>query len=143
MKHMNEQESLDQAAVIPFRRRGGKLEYALITAMRSGKWGIPKGLIDPGETPTETAIKETLEEAGLLGHIVGAPVGTYDYDKWGTTLTVQVFLLKVDREEPDWEERPFRERRWVRAKEAIKLLAEHPAAGLIAGAISALENDRG
>jgi phosphohistidine phosphatase len=130
---------MDQAAAIPFRRCNGKLEYALVTAIRSGNWGIPKGLIDPGETPTETALKETLEEAGLRGRIIGDSVGTYDYDKWGTTLTVQVFLLEVDQEESDWEERPFRERRWVRAREAMKLLAEHPAAELIARAISDLE----
>jgi ADP-ribose pyrophosphatase YjhB (NUDIX family) len=28
-------------------------------------WGIPKGKMDPGETYTETAVRETREEAGI------------------------------------------------------------------------------
>jgi len=30
-----------------------------------GKWGLPGGKIDPGETPEEAVVRETMEEAGL------------------------------------------------------------------------------
>ena len=33
-------------------------------------WVLPKGLIDPGETPAETALREGHEETGVHGRLV-------------------------------------------------------------------------
>ena len=41
-----------------------------------GWWDIPGGFLQPGEHPTEGAIREVLEETGLRVAI-GEPVGTY------------------------------------------------------------------
>ena len=35
-----------------------------------GMWVLPKGLIDPGETPAETALREGHEETGVHGRLV-------------------------------------------------------------------------
>ncbi len=35
-----------------------------------GTWVLPKGNIDPGESPAETAVREVLEETGVRGRIV-------------------------------------------------------------------------
>ena len=35
-----------------------------------GTWVLPKGNIDPGESPAETAVREVLEETGVHGRIV-------------------------------------------------------------------------
>lgn len=32
----------------------------------NGRWGVPGGIIDPGEAPAEALIREVLEETGLL-----------------------------------------------------------------------------
>ena len=121
-----------QAAVIPFRGTGKKLEICLIRRKGSRKkWGIPKGFIDAGETPKDTALKEALEEAGLKGRLVGDPVGSYEYQKWGIVLAVTVYLMEVKDEDDDWDEAEFRERHWTSLEDAEELLARHPVQSLI------------
>ncbi len=107
-----------QAAAIPYRLREGRPEFCLITSIRRGTWGFPKGIVDPGETASETALKEAEEEAGLHGRIVGEPLGAYQYDKWNTTLQVTVYLMEVTAADDDWEEADLRSRTWHRADEA-------------------------
>jgi 8-oxo-dGTP pyrophosphatase MutT (NUDIX family) len=57
----------NQAAAIVFRRKDQNIEACLIRKKDSESWGIPKGLIDPGDTQEETALNEAWEEAGLRG----------------------------------------------------------------------------
>jgi 8-oxo-dGTP pyrophosphatase MutT (NUDIX family) len=35
-----------------------------------GVWALPKGNLDPGERPEETAVREVLEETGVAGRLV-------------------------------------------------------------------------
>jgi phosphohistidine phosphatase len=107
-----------QAAAIPYRLRDGQPEFCLITSIRKGLWAFPKGIIDPGETASETALKEAEEEAGLHGRIVGQPLGQYQYYKWNTTLQVSVYLMEVTAADDDWEEADLRSRGWYRPDEA-------------------------
>ena len=41
-------------------------------------WSLPKGHVEEGETPDQTALREVHEETGLLGRIV-APLGVIDF----------------------------------------------------------------
>lgn len=41
-------------------------------------WGLPKGLVEPGEEPTVTAVREVREETGLEAVIV-EPLGDVSY----------------------------------------------------------------
>jgi len=111
-------ESIQQACAIPYRCRDGQPEFCLITSIRRGTWGFPKGIIDPGETPEDTALKEAEEEAGLHGRIVGKPLGRYEYRKWGTVLSVHVYLMQVTTADDDWDEADLRERTWCPPDEA-------------------------
>jgi 8-oxo-dGTP diphosphatase len=36
-----------------------------------GIWALPKGLVDPGESPALTAVREVEEETGLRGELLG------------------------------------------------------------------------
>ena len=38
---------------------------------REGTWALPKGLVDPGETPAETALREAFEETGVRAGLDG------------------------------------------------------------------------
>jgi phosphohistidine phosphatase len=118
----NGSKPLKQAAAIPYRCRNGKPEFCLITSVRRGNWGFPKGIIDPGETAAEAALKEALEEAGLHGEIEGTPLGRFEYEKWGQILPVTVFLMRVDQADDTWDEAKVRKRRWSRADEARELI---------------------
>ena len=121
----------EQAAAIPIRRVGRGLQICVIRRKDGNKWGIPKGLVDPGATHEETALNEAWEEAGIKGRLLGAAIGSYRYRKWGTRLTVAVYVMELVQQAPTWEESVFRERRWVPFVEAGVLLADHPVAPLL------------
>ena len=121
----------EQAAVIPIRGAGKQLQVCLIRRKTSESWGIPKGMVDPGDTHEETALNEAWEEAGLKGRLVGEPLGTYKYSKWGLRLSVAVYLMHVQVEADDWEEDRIRERKWTSFSEATWLLSEHPVWSLL------------
>jgi 8-oxo-dGTP pyrophosphatase MutT (NUDIX family) len=129
----------DQAAAVPYRRTEAGVEVCLIRAFDSANWGIPKGMIEQGDLADETALKETLEEAGLTGRLVGDPVGSYEYAKWETTLSVEVYLMEVEDELQAWDEAHFRERRWFPLREALSTLVRHPGRSVIERAAGLLE----
>jgi 8-oxo-dGTP pyrophosphatase MutT (NUDIX family) len=123
-KKSNSQPPIAQASAVPFRKENGHYEFCLITSVKRGRWIFPKGIIDPGETYVETALKEAYEEAGIRGEIVGEPIGSYQYAKWGTTLTVTVAMMQVESSDDQWPEADLRQRRWATASEARELLSE-------------------
>lgn len=53
-----------------YKISGNTAEVVLVSAKGSRYWCLPKGLIDKGETPEITAIREVREESGLNGRIV-------------------------------------------------------------------------
>ncbi len=103
-----------QSAVVPIV--DGKI--VMITSRRKKRWIVPKGIVEPNMSPAESAVREALEEAGLVGVVRPESIGTYRYDKWGGTCTVEVFVLDVVELLDDWEEKRFRERKIVSVDEA-------------------------
>ena len=114
------EDDILQAGCVPYRFRREQLEICLITT-RKGRWGFPKGIIDPGETPQETALKESEEEAGLIGKIEGKPIGSYRYRKWGAELLCRMFVMKVTRVEDTWDE-SWRQREWFSPEAAREII---------------------
>jgi len=51
-------------------------EILLIRRTDNGNWAVPGGGMDPGESITDTAVRETLEETGITCEITGL-VGIY------------------------------------------------------------------
>lgn len=57
----------------------------LLLIFRRGKWDLPKGKADDGETPEQTALREVMEETGVQNICIEKPAGiTYHeyFDKW-------------------------------------------------------------
>jgi ADP-ribose pyrophosphatase YjhB (NUDIX family) len=95
-----------------------------------------------GRKPTQAVVRETYEEAGLIGAVSGRSlVGHYRYRKRLSTgkfvtCDVAVFLLRVRRELTDWPESDQRVRAWFSLEVAAKLVAERDLAKLILGAVA-------
>jgi predicted NUDIX family NTP pyrophosphohydrolase len=65
------------AGILLYRERGGRTEVLLIRPggpywrnKDAGAWMIPKGAIEPGESPPEAALREFEEETGTRLHSV-------------------------------------------------------------------------
>jgi 8-oxo-dGTP diphosphatase len=65
------------------RLTNGQIELALIATHGGARWQLPKGSVEAGETPEETAIREVEEEAGLQTVSEGF-LQTIEYWYWDT-----------------------------------------------------------
>jgi 8-oxo-dGTP pyrophosphatase MutT (NUDIX family) len=129
---------IQQAAAIAVRRSARTLQVCLIRRKGSKAWGIPKGVVDRGDTRKETALNEAWEEAGLKGRLIGDAIGTYKYKKWDKTLRVAVYVMEVLDQADTWEEAGFRERRWTSFEKAASRLTRHPVRPLLERAMTLL-----
>ncbi len=110
-----------QSSVVPWLKEDDEVSVVLITS-QSGNWIVPKGLVEPEITPIESAAKEALEEAGVLGNAEPVLLSTYDYNKWGGVCHVKVFPLAVSTLLEDWDEKDWRERQIVPLSEAAQMV---------------------
>jgi 8-oxo-dGTP pyrophosphatase MutT (NUDIX family) len=89
------------------------------------KWTFPKGHVETGEDPSQAALREAEEEAGVTGEIDSAPLAEYDYPNTRGGRgddRVGAYLLRVTDETPVHES--FREPTWFAPEEARAKLAE-------------------
>jgi phosphohistidine phosphatase len=135
----DETRHFPQAAAIPFRTdpQSGRVQVMLIRRRDGRKWGIPKGMVDPGLTPAEAAAMEAREEAGLEGRLSDEPLGSFTYGKFGGTCLVRVFVMRVTRVMPSWDEEPLRERRWFDINEAATIAGRPEVRRLISSLAAA------
>jgi 8-oxo-dGTP diphosphatase len=94
-----------------FRKQNNRIEVALVAVKEGNVWCLPKGLIDKGEVPEKTALREVKEEAGLKGRIV-KKLGEITYwfyikkENVKYKKTVHFFLMEYesgDISNHDWE----------------------------------------
>jgi 8-oxo-dGTP pyrophosphatase MutT (NUDIX family) len=104
----------------------------------SGSWKIPKGCVEFGDSLPQTALNEALEEAGIHGHLIGDPIGSYIYTKRGSTYQVVMYLMQVTAQESYWKKKASRERHWLSPRTALYYLRKHPAYPLFERALEAL-----
>jgi len=110
-------------------RRGPSPLAVLIGRLdRSGhlRWSLPKGHIEPGETPEEAAEREVHEETGISSRVL-APLGTIDFwftsDRRRVHKTVHHFLLEARGGELSDDDIEVDEVAWVPLDEVAERLA--------------------
>ena len=96
-------------------------KYLLI--FRRGKWDLPKGKIDEGETIEEAALREVTEETGLKDIHIGKFIGnTYHIYRLKGKLTLKFthwFYMECNSLEkliPEWEE-DIEKAEWLSSEE--------------------------
>jgi 8-oxo-dGTP pyrophosphatase MutT (NUDIX family) len=135
------------AGGVAYRVIDDRTEVALIKTASEGRWQLPKGLIDPGETPEGAAVREVREEAGITCEIVQSLevieywfVAAFDggpkkrYHK-----KVHFFLMEFFRGDVADHDHEVVEARWVEIGKAATLLAFDSEKKIIEMANSRLE----
>lgn len=88
-------------------------------------WSFPKGLIDPGQTSEEAALREVKEEGGVEAEVidkVGYSKYIYTHNDEKIFKIVTYFLMKYvsgDIKDHDWE---VEESGWYQPEAALKQL---------------------
>ena len=117
------------AGGIVFRGEKDRLEVVIVSVGGQNRWQLPKGLVDAGEKPEITAVREAREEAGVDSEVV-QHLETIEY--WFAGLDggervrfhkhVHFYLLRYlagDTRDHDWE---VNEARWVPIDDATRQL---------------------
>jgi len=117
---------------VVFRRGGdeGQIEIAIISVGPQRRWQLPKGLVDQGEKPEATAVREAREEAGVDTRVT-AHIETIEYWYAGLERGIRVrfhkhvhfYLLEYVSGDTRDHDAEVNEARWVPIDEAAGQLA--------------------
>lgn len=95
----------------------------ILLQLRKGKWDLPKGKLDDGETIEECAVREVEEETGLKNVRIGELIGTtlHSYTEKGADFEKETFWydMRVSGEQklvPQIEE-DILDLKWVKEPE--------------------------
>ena len=118
------------AGGVLFRHRGRGAEFAVIRPRGSDRWQLPKGIVESGESPETTAVREAWEETGVESQLV-APLDTIEYwfqAREGGELVrihkrVHFFLLEATTGEIGRHDREIDEARWIALADAPEILS--------------------
>jgi len=120
------------AGVVLVRRMQGRAWFAAVRPQgkQEGIWALPKGLIDRGEEPAETALREGYEETGVEGELerkLGDIRYVYTWDGERVLKIVSFFLARARAGRigalPPGMEREVAEARWLPLEDSQQLLA--------------------
>ncbi|HEY5872388.1 MAG TPA: NUDIX domain-containing protein [Gaiellaceae bacterium] len=138
------------AGVVLVRRMRGRWWFAAVQPQgrRTGTWALPKGLVDAGESPAETALREAFEETGVQARLsskLGDVRYVYTWDGERVFKVVSFFLAHALRGRigalPPGMEIEVADARWLRLADGPMLLAYKGEREMAAMAAERLASD--
>jgi 8-oxo-dGTP diphosphatase len=138
------------AGVVLVRRMRGRWWFAAVRPQgkREGTWALPKGLVDRGERPAETALREGFEETGVHGRLaskLGDVRYVYTWEGERVFKIVSFFLAYARRGRvgalPPGMEVEVAEARWLPLADGPTLLAYKGEREMVAKAVETLADD--
>ncbi len=110
---------LTHAGAVVFRKRESQILYLVVSSSDGLNWVLPKGHIDPGETPEIAALRELAEEAGVVGEII-APLSVRYFKRAEKEANILYFLIRAIGSTDSIESRVIR---WEEQPAALELLS--------------------
>nr|WP_242042662.1 MULTISPECIES: NUDIX domain-containing protein [Cyanophyceae] len=118
------------AGGVAFRPGAATAEIVIVSVGTKLRWQLPKGIVDLGETPEITALREVREEAGIQTQLI-QPIDVIEYwyigDLEGQRVRfhkfVHFFLLAYESGDVQDHDHEVHEARWVSLEQALELLA--------------------
>ncbi|TDH29300.1 NUDIX domain-containing protein [Segetibacter sp. 3557_3] len=104
-------------------------DKAILLMLRRGKWDLPKGKLDDGESIEECAVREVEEETGLQLVVLGELVGIthHLYEEKGKQIEKETYWYAMEvtgnQQLVPQEEEDILELRWVREEELSEYLS--------------------
>jgi 8-oxo-dGTP diphosphatase len=136
------------AVVVRKLRAGWHVAAIHPRGRKPGIWALPKGLVDPGEDPTATALREVREETGLDGRLdgkLGDVRYTYTWEGERVFKIVSFFLVRATRgrlgDIPPEMAVEVDETRWLPLDDAPRLLSYTGERQMAERARAALESE--
>ena len=148
------------AGILLFRRTSGEIEVLLVKPggpfwhkKDVGAWMIPKGMVEPGETPVQAALREFQEEVGVRLDVEPVPLcrvrqaGGKIVEAFVAEGDLDVSTIKSTHFEMEWPLRSgslqsypeVAQGRWMRMDEARRLIlpSQEPVLDALAGKLAA------
>ncbi|XP_019436731.1 PREDICTED: nudix hydrolase 18, mitochondrial-like [Lupinus angustifolius] len=112
---------------IPYRYKSKgiqdkEIEVLVISAQKGQGMQFPKGGWEIDESMEQAALRETIEEAGVVGN-VESKLGKWVYKSKSQAIMHEgyMFPLLVNKQLDNWPEMNFRKRRWMTVAEAKEI----------------------
>ncbi len=136
LRDQSKRDVRTQFGALCWRIKNGEPQFLLVTSRRQKRWIIPKGWPVDKATPSEAALTEAQEEAGVDGKVKPVCLGIYSYSKEldedvALPCVVAVFPVRVKKLLSDYPEKSERRRKWFSRKKAAKRISDPELASLI------------
>ncbi|MBI2267683.1 MAG: NUDIX hydrolase [Armatimonadetes bacterium] len=108
-------------------RCDGGLSFCIIAKKNMNVWALPRGRVEPGETPEQTALREVLEETGLSTAVL-EKIDEIDFHFFSHSeqclyhKIVHFYLMECISEDPSQKDEEADAVAWYPPEEAMEIL---------------------
>ena len=123
------------AGVVLLRDGEAGREVLLVHRPHRADWSLPKGKVDPGEHVVAAAVRECVEESGIVP-LLRLPLPQQGYVTASTAKTVDYWCAEVGRDTGFRPNREIDDRRWVPVERVGEIATYERDVALVAHAVT-------